>query len=243
MHEQRTGERVIEEESGTVSIVPYRDGPYVVRGDFQLLDQEGAEIPLGRRTVALCRCGRSRMRPFCDGTHRLANFRASGGPEGYDGPVRAAVEEPRAALAYQAASSPSTPDVGLGQPDDEAPIDGSPAEVSPLTAPLEHIGLAHRALVACLDAPCRPQEHLAMRMAEPFVRSACALLETRALQPPTTLAPEHLRAGGPDAVTALVAAALTSATELCAECGDTLLETVRALLADAAEVLRGGAAT
>jgi CDGSH-type Zn-finger protein len=39
-------------------------------------DQDGNPIEVSRRTIALCRCGRSRMRPFCDGTHRLVGFRA-----------------------------------------------------------------------------------------------------------------------------------------------------------------------
>jgi CDGSH-type Zn-finger protein len=59
-----------------VTITPYRDGPYLVRGRFQVLDQDGNEIELARRTIALCRCGRSSMRPFCDGTHRVSGFRA-----------------------------------------------------------------------------------------------------------------------------------------------------------------------
>jgi len=59
-----------------VTITPYRDGPYLIRGSFALRDQDGNEIALDRRTIALCRCGRSRTRPFCDGTHRLANFKA-----------------------------------------------------------------------------------------------------------------------------------------------------------------------
>jgi CDGSH-type Zn-finger protein len=60
-------------------IIPYRDGPLVVRGSFVLRDEEGREIDAGRRTVALCRCGRSRLRPFCDGSHRRARYRAEGG--------------------------------------------------------------------------------------------------------------------------------------------------------------------
>jgi CDGSH-type Zn-finger protein len=59
-----------------VTITPYQDGPYLVRGSFVLRDQDGNEIALDRRTIALCRCGRSRTRPFCDGTHRVTNFRA-----------------------------------------------------------------------------------------------------------------------------------------------------------------------
>jgi CDGSH-type Zn-finger protein len=64
-----------------VTITPYRDGPYLVRGRFRVIDQDGSEIELGRRTVALCRCGRSSMRPFCDGTHRVSGFRAPSAAE------------------------------------------------------------------------------------------------------------------------------------------------------------------
>jgi CDGSH-type Zn-finger protein len=61
------------------TITPYRDGPYLLRGDFQLTDQDGEPIETRRRTVALCRCGKSQIRPFCDGTHKLIGFRAPGG--------------------------------------------------------------------------------------------------------------------------------------------------------------------
>jgi CDGSH-type Zn-finger protein len=62
-------------------ITPYRDGPLLVRGPFRLQDQEGNEIEVARRTVALCRCGKSRLRPFCDGTHKLVRFKAPSGAE------------------------------------------------------------------------------------------------------------------------------------------------------------------
>ena len=64
-----------------VVITPYRDGPLLVRGPFKLTDQDGNVIEVGRRTVALCRCGKSRTRPFCDGTHQLVRFRAPSGVE------------------------------------------------------------------------------------------------------------------------------------------------------------------
>ena len=67
--------------AGETRITPYRDGPYIVRGDFVVTDQDGNAIDARRRTIALCRCGRSRIRPFCDGTHKLIGFRAEGGPE------------------------------------------------------------------------------------------------------------------------------------------------------------------
>jgi CDGSH-type Zn-finger protein len=63
------------------TITPYPDGPYIVRGNFRISDQDGNEIEPGRQTIALCRCGKSRIRPFCDGTHKLIGFRAPGGPE------------------------------------------------------------------------------------------------------------------------------------------------------------------
>ncbi|HKG36537.1 MAG TPA: CDGSH iron-sulfur domain-containing protein [Solirubrobacterales bacterium] len=59
------------------SITPYPNGPYLVRGDFELTDREGQPIEVRRGTIALCRCGRSRTRPFCDGTHKLTGFRAA----------------------------------------------------------------------------------------------------------------------------------------------------------------------
>jgi CDGSH-type Zn-finger protein len=67
------------------TITPYRDGPLLVRGPFRLVDQDGGEIDVGRRTVALCRCGKSRLRPFCDGTHKLVRFSAPSGPESREG--------------------------------------------------------------------------------------------------------------------------------------------------------------
>jgi CDGSH-type Zn-finger protein len=60
-------------------ITPYRNGPYLVRGPFVMVDQKGDEIEVKRRVVALCRCGRSQIRPFCDGTHKTIGFRADSG--------------------------------------------------------------------------------------------------------------------------------------------------------------------
>jgi CDGSH-type Zn-finger protein len=60
-------------------LTPYPNGPYLLRGEFSLTDPDGAEIDPRRKTVALCRCGASRRKPFCDGTHKLIGFRAPGG--------------------------------------------------------------------------------------------------------------------------------------------------------------------
>jgi CDGSH-type Zn-finger protein len=59
-----------------VTITPYRDGPYLIRGNFVVQDQDGNEMALERDTIALCRCGKSRIRPLCDGTHKLSGFEA-----------------------------------------------------------------------------------------------------------------------------------------------------------------------
>ncbi|SFF73122.1 Zn-finger domain of CDGSH type-containing protein [Actinoplanes philippinensis] len=62
-------------------VVVYENGPLLVRGDFTLLTPDGKEIDPGRATVALCRCGKSAIKPFCDGTHKAARFRAEAGRE------------------------------------------------------------------------------------------------------------------------------------------------------------------
>jgi CDGSH-type Zn-finger protein len=67
--------------SDEVVITPYRDGPLLVRGPIRLVDQDGGEIVVDRETVALCRCGRSQLRPFCDGTHKVTGFRAPSAAE------------------------------------------------------------------------------------------------------------------------------------------------------------------
>jgi CDGSH-type Zn-finger protein len=64
------------------TITPYSNGPLIVRGPFRIVDESGNEIDAGRRTVALCRCGRSKLRPFCDGTHARTGFRAEAGVSG-----------------------------------------------------------------------------------------------------------------------------------------------------------------
>ena len=70
----------VRDEDRTI-ITPYRDGPLLVRGPFTIRDQDGGEIDVDRDVVALCRCGRSRTRPFCDGTHQLVRFRAPSAAE------------------------------------------------------------------------------------------------------------------------------------------------------------------
>ncbi len=50
-------------------------GPYKVTGPVRLVDADGGvfEVPEGR-AIALCRCGHSRTKPFCDASHKAAGF-------------------------------------------------------------------------------------------------------------------------------------------------------------------------
>lgn len=61
---------------GRVSITVCPDGPLLVRGAYELLDGDDRPIDPGRATVALCRCGASSIKPFCDGSHKRTRFRA-----------------------------------------------------------------------------------------------------------------------------------------------------------------------
>ena len=55
-----------------------QNGPYRVDGeDVTLVDWNGNEYQIAKRPFALCRCGGSATKPFCDGTHRTIGFQAS----------------------------------------------------------------------------------------------------------------------------------------------------------------------
>ncbi len=52
-------------------ITVFDNGPLKVSGPFTLKDGQGRPFDLaGRESVALCRCGRSQNKPFCDGSHK-----------------------------------------------------------------------------------------------------------------------------------------------------------------------------
>jgi CDGSH-type Zn-finger protein/uncharacterized Fe-S cluster protein YjdI len=77
----------------TVTVRP--DGPLHVRGELEIETPEGV---VQRTRAALCRCGASANKPFCDGSHREAGFEHGGGfvlgkpieppPTEADGPLR-----------------------------------------------------------------------------------------------------------------------------------------------------------
>jgi CDGSH-type Zn-finger protein len=58
----------------TIQVLP--KGPYLVAGKITLLDASGNRIEAGEK-IALCRCGASTNKPFCDGTHSKIGFDAA----------------------------------------------------------------------------------------------------------------------------------------------------------------------
>jgi len=59
----------------SVTIKVNENGPYVVQGEFTIVDANGKVIE--PKKVALCRCGGSTTKPFCDGTHSRIGFRGA----------------------------------------------------------------------------------------------------------------------------------------------------------------------
>ncbi len=57
------------------AVQPRPDGPLFLRGKIRITDRNGTVTREATR-CALCRCGESGNKPFCDGTHRAVGFRA-----------------------------------------------------------------------------------------------------------------------------------------------------------------------
>ena len=57
-----------------VKIKVLKNGPLIVQGVVEVQDLEGKPLTPPRPTVALCRCGHSANKPFCDGAHAKNNF-------------------------------------------------------------------------------------------------------------------------------------------------------------------------
>lgn len=63
----------------SVKITIRPNGPYLVEGETELIDVNGTKIDTSSRgpRFALCRCGASVSKPFCDGTHSKTGFQAA----------------------------------------------------------------------------------------------------------------------------------------------------------------------
>jgi 3-phenylpropionate/trans-cinnamate dioxygenase ferredoxin subunit len=64
-----------------INVMTKKNGPYIVTGDLaelNLTDADGNKFDIsGKQTVALCRCGASVNKPFCDGQHSKMGFQAA----------------------------------------------------------------------------------------------------------------------------------------------------------------------
>lgn len=60
-----------------VTIKVRESGPYLVRGKIRITDADGNVYTVDSPNVALCRCGGSQTKPFCDGTHKTNGFCAT----------------------------------------------------------------------------------------------------------------------------------------------------------------------
>ena len=58
-----------------VTIRISKNGPLLIKERVQVIDQAtGEEIAIAKFPIALCRCGRSATKPFCDGSHNSGDF-------------------------------------------------------------------------------------------------------------------------------------------------------------------------
>jgi uncharacterized Fe-S cluster protein YjdI len=75
LHVERLDGGPAEEAHDPTTVEPQPNGPLYISGHVRILDASGALIREDTR-VALCRCGQSRNKPFCDGSHEAAGFQA-----------------------------------------------------------------------------------------------------------------------------------------------------------------------
>ncbi len=69
------GSRAVEE-AGHPDVVLCPGGPMLLRGDHVVTDEEGRRHRTTRPVSAVCRCGKSAIKPWCDGTHKVLPPRA-----------------------------------------------------------------------------------------------------------------------------------------------------------------------
>jgi CDGSH-type Zn-finger protein len=63
--------------NGPLDVKPTKDGPLCVTGPLEVCSASGRTIARGTRQF-FCRCGHSNDKPFCDGSHKMAGFKADG---------------------------------------------------------------------------------------------------------------------------------------------------------------------
>jgi CDGSH-type Zn-finger protein len=79
-------------EGPVVTIKLRKNGPYKIESEeVRVVDWNGVEYTIDRWPIALCRCGASTQKPFCDGTHSKIGFEAgeaAAGPDAADTPAK-----------------------------------------------------------------------------------------------------------------------------------------------------------
>ena len=60
-----------------MKITIVENGPIVVKAETEVSIRVGADVETRSDAIALCRCGKSSKKPFCDGAHRNVGFEAS----------------------------------------------------------------------------------------------------------------------------------------------------------------------
>jgi CDGSH-type Zn-finger protein/uncharacterized Fe-S cluster protein YjdI len=70
-----------EQQPAETTVEPRPNGPLFVRGSVRIVDGDGRLIREDTR-VALCRCGASENKPFCDGSHRRIGFTTASAERG-----------------------------------------------------------------------------------------------------------------------------------------------------------------
>ncbi len=60
-----------------VKIIVNPNGPNIIKGNVDVVDTDGNPFPHSEKGCALCRCGHSANKPFCDGSHGRVGFEAA----------------------------------------------------------------------------------------------------------------------------------------------------------------------
>lgn len=56
------------------TVTPLSNGPLMVKGEVEVVDAQGKQLPAKGDPIYLCRCGASGTKPFCDGGHKKIGF-------------------------------------------------------------------------------------------------------------------------------------------------------------------------
>jgi len=123
--------------SGSATIEVRKNGSYRVRGPVRLCDSRGEELP-AQDAFALCRCGNSSAKPFCDGTHKKIGFdgaRLASGPMDAAQPYRGrriTIHDNRAICAHSGVCTDHLP--GVFRQGEEPWIDADAADAQAVIA-------------------------------------------------------------------------------------------------------------